>query len=164
LKELEVLISDEKKNKKENEERLENKEFNLEKYEYNDILDQSIANDFNKLKISYNTKIKPKTFNKYYHKFADKFYDDKNWDREVYKTLKNKNNSSEEALYKYNVERKEIENRMPKNKNVINKLKRGLNMVELDMDELNIRTLIQKRKIKISKYEQKLKMKMKKNI
>ena len=157
LKELEVLISDEKKNKKENEERLENKEFNLEKYEYNDILDQSIANEFNKLKISYNTKIKPKTFNKYYHKFADKFYDDKHWDREVYKSLKNVNNSSEDALYKYNLERKEIENRMPKNKNVINKLKRGLNMVEPDMDELKIRDLIQKKKNKDIKIRAKIK-------
>ena len=35
---------------------------------------------------------------------------------------------------------------MPKNNNVINKLKRGLNMVEPDMDELNIRDLIQKNK------------------
>ena len=41
LKELEVLISDEIKNKKENEERLENKEFDLEKCEYSDIRDQS---------------------------------------------------------------------------------------------------------------------------
>ena len=157
LKELEILISDEKKNKKENEERLENKEFNLEKYEYNDILDQSIANDFNKLKISYNTKIKPKSFNKYYHKFADKFYDDKHWNREVYITLKNRNNSSEDALYKYNLERKEIENKMPKNNNVINKLKRGLNMVEPDMDELNIRDLIQKKKNKDIKIRAKIK-------
>ena len=42
---------------------------------------------------------------------------------------------------------------MPKNNNAINKLKRGLNMVEPDMDDLNIRNLIQKKKIKISKCE-----------
>ena len=41
-----------KKYKKENDERLENKEFDVEKYEYSDIRDQSIANDFDKLKIS----------------------------------------------------------------------------------------------------------------
>ena len=116
------------------------------------------------MKISYNTKIVPKSFTKHYHKVGDKFDNDKHWDREVYRTLKNRNNSSEEALYKYNLERKEIENRMPKNNNVINKLKRGLNMVEPDMDELNIRNLIQKKKIKISKYEQKIKMKMKKHL
>ena len=122
LKELEVLISDKKKNKKENEERLENKEFDLEKYEYSDIRDQSIANDFDKLKISYNTKIKPKSFTKYYHKFGDKFDNDKHWDGEVYSTLKYRNNRSEDALYKYNLERKEIKNSMVKNNNVINKL------------------------------------------
>ena len=46
---------------------------------------------------------------------------------------------------------------MPKNKNVINKLKRGLNMVEPDMDELNIRDLIQKKKNKDIKIRAKIK-------
>ena len=46
---------------------------------------------------------------------------------------------------------------MPKNKNVINKLKRGLNMVEPDMDELNIRNLIQKKKNKDIKIRAKMK-------
>ena len=106
------------------------------------------------MKISYNTKIKPKSFTKNYHKFQK---NDKHWDREVYGTIKNRNNRSEDALYKYNLERKEIENRMPKNKNVINKLKRGLNMVEPDMDELNIRNLIQKKKNKDIKIRAKIK-------
>ena len=61
--------------------------------------------------MSYNTKIKPKSFTKYYHKFGDKFDNDKHMDREVYRTLKNRNNRSEDALYKHNLERKEIENR-----------------------------------------------------
>ena len=100
------MISDEKKYKKENDEILENNEFHLKKYEYSDIRDQSIANDFDKLKTSYNTKIKPKSFTKYYHKFGDKFANDKHLDGEVYRTLKNGNNRSEYALYKYNLEMK----------------------------------------------------------
>ena len=127
------------------------------KYEYNDIREQPIANDFDKLKISYNTKIKPKSFTKCYHKFGDKFDNEKHWDREVYRTLKNRNNHSEDALYKYNLERKEIENRMVKNNNIIEKLKRGLNMAELDMDELNTRNLIQKKKNKDIKIREKMK-------
>ena len=78
-------------------------------------------------------------------------------DIEVYITLKNRNNRHEDALYKYNLERKEIENRMVKYNNVINKLKRGLNMVEPDMDELNIRDLIQKKKNKDIKIRAKMK-------
>ena len=78
-------------------------------------------------------------------------------DREVYRTLKNRNNRSEDALHKCNLERKDTENRMPKNNNVINKLKRGLNMVEPDMDELNIRNLIQKKKNKNIKMRAKMK-------
>ena len=140
LKELETLISDEKSIRNKMMKDLKTK--NLIWENMNIAIQE---NDFDKLKISYYTKIKPISFTKYYHKFGDKFDNDKHWDIEVYSTLKYRNNRSEDALYKYNLERKEIENRMPKNNNVINKLKRGLNMVEPDMDELNIRNLIQNR-------------------
>ena len=74
-------------------------------------------------------------------------------------TVRYRNNRSEDALYKYNLERKEIENKLNKNNmnnnNAINKLNRNFNV------EWNINELIQKRKIKISKYEQKLKTKIK---